>query len=156
MVFTMRDGSPFMGQAYNAKKIGERVAALACSSDFGELEPATVVADARDPKSPLNKLPCWDGFNDSTAAEKHYLQVARTLIGSIMCTTSKSLHEKPTRAFPSVDKDGGRKGQAYVGVQGVLGNTTYRDSLLKNAKSEFVRFEYVYKNLTELEDLFAT
>ena|SRR5215831_13921218 len=59
----------------------ERVHSLA--NENGHIEPADVIADARDRNSPLHELFDWDA---ASAANKHWLDTARSVIRSVSYT----------------------------------------------------------------------
>lgn len=63
-----------------AKLRAEHVARLAMLENGGRLTPSAVVADAKDPSSPLHDLFNWDVV---AAAEQHWLDRAREVIRSV-------------------------------------------------------------------------
>lgn len=76
----------------------------------GEITPRAVVEDAKDKDSPLHSLFEW---NKAKAAEAHWLQVAREVIGSVTLIVTTTEH---TIKAPHYVRDPDANGQGYRSV----------------------------------------
>lgn len=91
-------------------EVKSRLAAL--ENEHGQLTPSLVVADARQKDSPLHAMFDW---NIKEAAEKWWLQQARTIIRSVklvITTENIAVHTPHYVRDPSV----GGKEQGYISV----------------------------------------
>lgn len=86
----------------------ERVRQL--ESARGEVTPRAVVEDAKDKSSPLHELFEW---NKVKAAEAHWLQTAREVIGSVTLIVTTTEHTIKT---PHYVRDPDANGQGYRSV----------------------------------------
>lgn len=112
--------------------VRERIHTL--QNEHGQLTPAVVVADAKNPESPLHRMFDW---NVESAAEKHWLNTARRIIVSVkvVITTETVTFKAPMMVRdPSVPP----KEQGYVSLVALQKDATAaRASVL----SEFGRAE---------------
>ena len=76
----------------------------------GRITPGAVVEDAKERSSPLHSLFEW---NKANAAEAHWLQVAREVIGSVTLIVTTTEH---TIKAPHYVRDPDARGQGYRSV----------------------------------------
>lgn len=112
-------------------------------SNGGRLTPDAVVADAKDPASPLHAHFEWD---TEKAAAAHWIEQARALITSV-----RVIFKTDTRAVRSVfyvrDPTAGNRQQGYVSVERLLSDADMaRDALL----SEFSHVADLLRRAREL------
>lgn len=69
-------------------------------SNGGDLRPQDVVEAARDPASPLHRLPSWHWEDDAEAARRYRLSVARRLI-RVVCVIPSPV-EPPRQVYAHV------------------------------------------------------
>ena len=84
----------------------------------GHIEPADVVADARDPQSPLHGCFNW---NVRQAAEAHWLEAAKQVIRLVRVEITVEEHEIRSVAHFVRDPDRPPKSKRYVDI-GVVAN----------------------------------
>ncbi|MFH1731955.1 MAG: hypothetical protein ABIF82_09950 [Planctomycetota bacterium] len=111
----------------------------------GVLKPAHVVAEARDPSSPLHKRFCWD---DTKAAHRYRLWQARELIAVVVQRFSAD--HKPVRAYVSLQDDRGTLGGGYREIRDVMSCAQTRKRLLAEALNDLRIWEERYRLLKEL------
>jgi hypothetical protein len=114
----------------------------------GELTPADVVADARNPNSPLHPHFEWD---DSLAAEQHRLSQARRLIRAVVAVYKEQ--DEPvtkTRAFIHVPAP---ETPHYRETRDALSAPDTRELVLKRALVELHGWKRRYADLIEFADL---
>lgn len=117
--------------------------------NFGILRPVDVVEEARPVKSVLHRYFEWD---DTKAAEKYRLDQARELIQ--VCVTVLASPENPdklvaVRMYTSLPDFRKAEGGGYLRTEDVLGNPEWREEAVRQAISEFQRWESKYKDLEE-------
>jgi inactivated superfamily I helicase len=115
----------------------------------GILRPADVVEAARPVKSVLHRHFEWD---DSKAAEQYRLEQARDLIQ--VCVTVIESPEDPdklvaVRMYTSLPDFRKAERGGYLRTEEVLEDAELREQAIKQAISEFQRWEEKYKNLEE-------
>lgn len=87
----------------------DRIRSLAVD---GLITPRRVLADARDPESPLHELYDWD---TQRAAERHWLERTREIIRSVQVVVTTELRTyKLPQYIEAADKNGAEQG--YVSV----------------------------------------
>jgi hypothetical protein len=100
----------------------------------GGFTPADVLAEARDPGSPLHRFFEWD---DTVAAEKHRLQVAATLTRSVVyrVMTIGPEMQKYTPVFPTVKQidQAGVEGRKYRSLPYVLEQPDLKKQMMDQA-----------------------
>lgn len=141
--YSWRDEEKF---AVAAQRIGERLAAIA-EDEGGALHPRDVVADARQPTSPLHPLFEWD---DRKAAVAHRLTQARDIIGSIVVHVTgeedSTLHYVRRDASP-------QRPERFVAVTIRDGTDSYeRAPASERARTELERWIRRYRPRPELAD----
>lgn len=94
----------------------ERLQQLA-DDNGGRLTPQAVVADARDPESPLHSRFTWD---DAAAAEQHRLSQARQIIRSVEVVI-KNTTTTVRAPYYVRDPEAGAQEQGYVALKAVRG-----------------------------------
>lgn len=117
----------------------------------GVLKAADVVEYARNPDTALHRRFTWD---DDKAAHEYRLWQARELIRVVVKMHPQT--NKITRTYVSLGQDRDQEGGGYREINAVMRNTSYREQLLEEAKSEMRRFEIKYAVLEELADVFAS
>lgn len=117
----------------------------------GTLEPPQVLADARNPNSPLHGAFEWD---DSVAAEKYRVDQAAHMIRMLVVTVKISEREpaQPVRAFVSVKKID--KPQ-YVSLETAMSDTALRAQVVEAAWKELLGWRERHRQLKELSRIFA-
>lgn len=132
----------------DAEKAGRELAGI--ERKEGELTPSNVLERARSANSSLHGHFEWD---DSIAAEQHRLTQAGELIRSIVVDVSRSNVEppKPTRAFVSVEREGGR---SYVATATAMSDVDLRRQVLARAWAELEAFRRKYGDMQELAKVF--
>lgn len=114
----------------------------------GELTPGDVVADARNPNSPLHPFFEWD---DDDAAEQYRLQQARGLIRAVVAIYVSD--DKPAvrqKAYVHVREPGANH---YRETTQALSQSKTREMVLKRAWEELISWKRRYKDLTEFAEL---
>lgn len=117
----------------------------------GELTPPDVLADARNPNSPLHAFFEWD---DNEAAEQFRLQQARGLIRAVVAIYREAKGtEKPVRiaAFTRI-----AEGEAshYRATHHAMSQKATRDAVLAQAWRELQQWRRKYQHLRKFADLF--
>jgi hypothetical protein len=131
--YAWRDGARLQrGACLPAQVVGERLEQLRAEAG-GELTPDRVIADARNPNSPLHTLFEW---NDSEAAHQYRLVQARALIRAVV-VCYRAVPESGARsivAFVNV-KQGDR--QYYIATAVALADPQRRAIVLRQAWEDF-------------------
>jgi len=150
--YAWRDGARLQkGARVSAQTVGARLERLRTESG-GELVPESVVADARDPASPLHPLFEWD---EAEAAHQHRLSQARALIRAVV-VRYRATPEGGSRsivAFVNV-KEGER--QYYTATAVAMSDPGQRSIVLRQAWEDFQALRRRYADLSEFAALFAT
>jgi hypothetical protein len=150
--YAWRDGARLQrGTRVTAQVVGERLEHLRAAAS-GELTPDRVVADARDPSSPLHPLFEW---NESEAAHQYRLVQARALIRAVVVRYRASAdgQTRSVVAFVNV-KQGDR--QYYAATVLALSDPDRRAIVLRQAWEDFQALRKRYAGLTEFAQVFAT
>lgn len=141
--YTFSETSVFQNKdKANADKIGAELEKLT-SKNGGRLQPAHVVEQARDKKSPLHRHFEWD---DTKAASAYRLDQARSIIGAVRIVSSDD-DEEPQRAWLSIVDRGGA---AYHTIAEVTGSHKLQLALLQQAERDLLAWERRYKDLTDI------
>lgn len=119
-----------------------------CFEEMGgtDITPEKVLKIAKDENTELHKCFEWD---DSVAAEKYRLSQARQLITFLIIKPEKK-EEPPIRVFQISSEK-----QVYQPIRVFVENKDEYKILLNRAKAELVNLRNRYKQLSELEDVFA-
>lgn len=117
----------------------------------GELTPPDVLADARNPNSPLHGFFEWD---DNEAAEQYRLSQARGLIRSVVAIYREpKASSEPVRiaAFTHI-----AEGEAshYRATHHAMSQKATRDVVLAQAWRELQQWRRKYQHLRKFADLF--
>ena len=134
------------GEHPEAKEVGAHLDMLRQRLN-GELQPADVVADAKNPNSPLHSFFEW---SDTKAAHEHRLQQARGLIRSVVAIYVRE--EKPavrTRAFVHIPQG---ETSHYRSADHAMSQRDTRDIVLKRALEELIGWQRRYKDLLEFAE----
>lgn len=127
--------------------IGQHIELLR-RQQHGELTPNDVVADARNPNSPLHSFFEWD---DGQAAEQYRLQQARGLIRAVVAVyVREDAPAVRTKAFVHINEPGA---QHYRSADHALSQTHTRDMVLRRALDELKQWRKRYKDLEEFAQL---
>jgi hypothetical protein len=149
--YAWRDGVRLQrGARVPAQVVGERLEQLRAGAG-GELTPDGVIADARNPNSPLHTLFEW---NDSDAAHQYRLVQARALIRAVV-VRYRAAPESGGRsivAFVNV-KQGDR--QYYTATAVALADPQRRAIVLRQAWEDFQALRKRYADLAEFSRFFA-
>lgn len=147
--FEFAEGSRFQaGEHPPAPEVGAHLELLRQECK-GELTPADVLKDARNPNSPLHSFFEWD---DGEAAEQYRLQQARGLIRSVVAIYTHP--DKPatrTRAYIHIAEP---SAPHYREVSHAMSQKKTRTMVLQKAWSEFVAWRKRYQDLKEFSTLF--
>jgi hypothetical protein len=120
------------------------------------LNPSTLLAVAKNPKSCLHKYFCWD---DTEAARRYREQQAYELIRTVKTTIT--LHDKKEvtiRAFfpvKQIEKDGTidyRKRGSYMSIENIATDGDALAQILDRAKAELAAFSAKYRSLSSIAD----
>lgn len=131
----------------NPDLIGQHIELLR-QQQFGELTPPDVVADARNPNSPLHSFFEWD---DGEAAEQYRLSQARGLIRAVVAVyVSDTAPAVRSKAFVHI-----REGDTphYRETTHALSQKKTRDMVLRRAWEELMQWKRRYKDLSEFAAL---
>lgn len=114
----------------------------------GEITPPDVLADARNPNSPLHSFFEWD---DGEAAEQYRLQQARGLIRAVVAVYVSD--DKPAvrqKAFVHI-----REGDTphYRDTAQAMSQTKTREIVLRRAWEELQSWKRRYRDLSEFAEL---
>lgn len=115
----------------------------------GRITPRRVVERARSKKNPLHKHFDWD---DASAAEKHRIDQARSLIHRVKVRYERV--PEPVRGYVSVTFEDNKQG--YIGTDEALSDDAFRAQLLEEAFEELRRAERKYGHLQELAEVFKS
>lgn len=146
--YEFSDGSRFQaGAVGTANEVGGYIDLLR-QKFKGELQPADVVADAKNPNSPLHSYFEW---NDGAAAEAYRLQQARGLIRSVVAIYTRP--EEPAiraKAFVHIPEKGAPH---YRSMPDALSKTKTRQLVLQRAWRELQAWRQRYRDLKEFSAL---
>lgn len=133
--------------AADAEILGRRFVELAGD---GAVTPAQIVEDARRPSSPLHRFFDWD---DASAAEKHRLAHARSLVTSVSIeiTYTDGTRER-TRALHSVIEDDDR---GYVPMPRTMATEDLRAQVVAAALRELEAWSARYSRYESLAESVA-
>ena len=147
--YEFAEGARFQpGAKGDAKVIGEHLEFLRKQA-LGELTPEDVLADARNPNSPLHPFFEWD---DSAAAEQYRLKQARGLIRSVVAVyVSEERPAVRTRAYVHIPEKGAKH---YRDAGEAMSRTKTRQMVLQRAFAELSAWRQRYKELSEFAALF--
>ncbi len=147
--YEFSEGARFQaGASQDPKVVGEHLDLLR-KQQHGELTPEDVVADARNPNSPLHSFFEWD---DSAAAEQYRLQQARGLIRAVVAIYVRE--DKPavrTKAFVHINEPGAPH---YREAGHAMSLTKTRKMVLQRAWQELQAWRKRYRDLQEFSELF--
>lgn len=147
--FEFAEGARFQpGAKADPKMVGDHLEMLR-EKCKGELTPEDVLADARNPNSPLHQFFEWD---DGEAARQHRLHQARHLIRAVVAIYVHD--DKPAtrmRAYVHVADAGA---QHYREVGHAMSHSRTRKLVLQKAWSEFQSWRRRYQDLSEFAELF--
>lgn len=149
--YAWREGARLQkGARVSAQTVGTRLERLRIEAG-GELVPEAVVADARDPDSPLHRLFEW---NEAEAAHQHRLSQARSLIRAVVVRYRATPEDGPRSivAFVNV-KEGERR--YYTATAVAMSDPERRDIVLRQAWEDFQALRHRYADLAEFATLFA-
>lgn len=120
-----------------------------CFEEMGDkdITPERVLDIARDENTELHKCFEWD---DGIAAEKYRLSQARQLITYLIVKSDDEKEDTPVRVFQISSEP-----QTYQPIKVFIENEDEYKILLKRAKTELVNIRNRYKQLSELEEVFA-
>ncbi|MCA0425033.1 MAG: hypothetical protein LCH61_17250 [Proteobacteria bacterium] len=131
----------------NPNAVGEHLELLR-KREHGELTPEDVVADARNPNSPLHQFFEWD---DSEAAQQHRLGQARGLIRAVVAIyVSEDKPAVRTKAFIHISEPGAPH---YREASHALSMQKTRDMVLQRAWGELMQWKRRYQDLAEFAEL---
>lgn len=149
--FEFAEGVRFQAGAHmDATSVGQHMELLRKQCK-GELTPVDVLADAKNPNSPLHSYFEWD---DTAAAEQHRLNQARGLIRAVVAVYTQP--EKPAtraRAYVHINEPGAPH---YREVSQAMSQKKTRNLVLQRAWREFQQWRQRYKDLAEFASLFET
>ncbi len=140
MVFEFKQASRIKADAQAA---GELCLSLQQS---GGLTPKRLLDENRDESAPLHNEFEW---NDSIAAESYREQQASYIIRQLVVKTDDAVGQ-PVRAFVSITSEE----RSYQSLEVVLKTPSFREQMLRNAKSEMLAFIAKYNTLEELANVF--
>lgn len=148
--YEFADGARFQPGARidDPKLVGEHIDFLR-KQQKGELTPQDVLADAKNPNSPLHSFFEW---SDTAAAEQYRLQQARGLIRAVVAVYVSD--DKPavrTRAYVHIPEP---SAPHYRSADQAMSTKKTRDLVLQRAWREFQQWKARYKDLKEFSTLF--
>lgn len=148
--FEFAEGARFQkGAVLNATLVGNHIELLR-QQQKGEITPEDVIADARNPNSPLHSFFEWD---DTAAAEQHRLQQARGLIRSVIAVyVSEDRPAVRAKAYVHIPDPGA---QHYREACHAMSQARTRKMVLQRAWRELQAWRDRYKDLKEFSDLIA-
>ena len=148
-MFVFKDNEPV--RLKNAKDADPETIGVAleqiAKKNGDQLQPRTVVDEARDPTNPLHKHFEWE---DGVAAEAYRVQQARALIRIVLVADDTKPEAPPTRAFFAINDE--KEGYSYRPVAQVVSSVEMRLSLLKSARRDLRAFRERYRSIKELCD----
>lgn len=148
--FEFAEGARFQkGANLDAALVGAHIELLR-KQQHGELTPEDVLADARNPNSPLHTFFEWD---DSAAAHQHRLHQARGLIRAVVAVYVSD--DKPavrTKAYVHIAEG---ETSHYREATHAMSQSRTRKLVLQRAWSELQAWRQRYKDLAEFADLIA-
>lgn len=136
------------GEHPPAGEVGEHIEMLR-EKFKGEITPEDILADAKNPNSPLHSFFEW---KDSAAAHQHRLQQARGLIRSVVAIYVRE--DRPavrTRAYVHVPQG---ETSHYREASHAMSQKSTRELVLKRALEELIGWQKRYHDLHEFADLF--
>jgi hypothetical protein len=117
----------------------------------GILQPAIVVKEAANPKSPLHDYFEWA---DDEAAFQYRLWQARQLIRVVVNVVGPT-DAPPQPVWVSLEEDRLKDGGGYRMTVDVLSDPALRQQLLVQARKEMEQFAKKYRDLQELAEVFS-
>jgi len=143
MVYQFRDGVRLTG---SAQVVGETLETLRLRHG-GRLTAASVVAEARRPRSPIHRYFEWD---DRQAAAEYRLVQARLLIRAVVVTPAPDdeVQFTPVRAFVLTDGDAQRP-RGFTSVLAAMQDDEQREQVLARARNELLVWRKRYEALRE-------
>ena len=147
--YEFSEGARFQaGASTNAAVVGAHLDFLRQKLK-GELTPPDVVADARNPNSPLHSFFEWD---DGAAAEAYRLSQARGLIRAVVAIyTSESKPAVRQRMFVHINEP---SAPHYREVGHAMSQKKTREIVLSRAWRELKDWRERYRDLKEFSELF--
>ena len=133
----------------SSDKIREEIELIRSRSDDGAVNPADVVAFAKNPKTALHDEFNWD---DTEAAVEWRLHQARNLIR--VCVYFEPAVEQKIRAYISLPEDRGTDKPGYRRTTDIVRNADHRSAMLAMALRELEFFQQKYAVLSELSKVF--
>lgn len=118
----------------------------------GTLQPATVLDDAINPKSPLHEFFTWD---DTEAAARYRLIEAGKLIVRVRLEIEPRNDHEVRMSVQMYEATGQESGErTYRHIADIANNEEYYAEVLATAKKELQSFQHRYQMLKELRGLF--
>lgn len=118
----------------------------------GEVTKSAIVDAARNKNNVMHDLFEWD---DAIAGEKYRLSQAGTIMAALIVEKEQNMNYGG-RAYVNIERSEeiGTKGR-YVNYESAMSDDEMRSVILRNALKELVSFKEKYKELKELEKVFA-
>jgi hypothetical protein len=127
------------------REVHEKLVDLA--DDGGELHAATIVEEARNPRSVLHPLFEWD--NDAAAESYRMVQAAR-IIRRVRVTVIPADDSPPVtvRAYVARAEIGEGSGGAYVPVESIAGHTAREAAFAETMRGDLLRLRAKYRSVS--------
>lgn len=140
---------PTKGARFSKKKAqvyGECLEQI--EKSYGELNPRTVVDEAKSSSSPLHNYFDW---NNTSAAEKFRVQQAREMINHLTIVVNYETGEE-IKAFFSVTEEADVR-PVYVNIERALSDPALRKQVIENAFGELKYWQERYKQYSEFRGI---
>lgn len=157
MVYQWKPNGYLINTKLDAQRVGARIDALRHKYGDDEKLPSRIVDDAKSGSSPMHDFIWAD--NDTVAAHKHRLQLARVLIANIVVVRpdgakDKNGEPKTIRHFISVPASEQTGPRHYSEITSVLSDVQKRALVVAEAFSRLKAWRERYSNLVEFSEVY--
>ena len=157
MVYQWKKDGYFAASKMDAQKVGARIDGLRARYGDDEKLPARIVEDAKVISSPYHDYIWAD--SDSVAAQKHRIQLARTLLVNIVVVRADGAKDqngevKTIRHFVSVPASKETGPRHYSEITTVLSDAQKRKLVVAEALDRLKAWRERYADLSEFSEVF--
>lgn len=143
----------------DAQVAGEEIERIKLANG-NQVKPDNIIAEAKNPDNPLHNCFDWD---DAIAANKHRLQIARVLIGSIVVTFQGYESIRCNYSVKIGDVSSEKQERTYVGVREAVNNPDFEEqfksealNLLKSFIKRYQIFPYLKHEVDLVSNIVET
>lgn len=143
----------YAAEAYSvpAETVGQTLEEIEARD--GQITKEAFLDASRPEESPTHKMFEW---RDDVAAEKYRLYQSKTIINNLRIEIDTDGAEpKKVKAFVNVSDGSQRSKARYINIASAIADDKTRGILYRNALAELAAFKRKYRDLQELEPIFA-